>query len=77
MKFPSVLSALALCAGLNLFAQSPTPPPEYLEFQKAMAITDVSARIKELQRIKAAYPNSEVASLFDSGLLRAMTDAAN
>ena len=38
------------------------PPPEYKEVMAAMRIEDLAAQIKELERIKAAYPNSALKS---------------
>jgi hypothetical protein len=57
-SFLSTLSALALCMGLGLSAQQQAAPPELAELRAAAALTDDQARLKELQRLKAAYPNS-------------------
>jgi len=75
MKFSTTLSALALCIGFSLFAQAPQQqaPPELAELRTASQIANLSDRIKELQRIKTAYPESTLANTINSMLLDAAT----
>jgi len=66
---------LVLCMALLLPALSQAQrrqrPPEYNEYRKAMQIQDLEARIAELERVKAAYPNSQFKAAFDSAILDA------
>jgi len=79
MKLHSVIPALALCIGFSLFAQSPQqpPPPEMAELRAASQIANHADRIKELQRIKAAYPESPLARTINSMLLDSVTKNAD
>jgi len=80
MKFHTFLPALALCLASSLFAQAQQQqqaPPEFAELQAASRIADLNERIKELQRLKAAYPNSPYASAFNTGLMAAYTNLAD
>ncbi len=43
-------------------------PPEYKELMNAVRIDDLNARIKELERIKAAYPQSSYLPAIESAL---------
>lgn len=52
-------------------ANAGEPPPEREELTAARNIEDSSERLKELQRIKAAYPNSTMSFNIDSALLDA------
>jgi hypothetical protein len=47
------------------------PPPESQEIQAARAIEDLGARIKELERIKAAYPQSSMLAAIDRHIFEA------
>jgi len=42
--------------------------PEYKELMSAMRIEDLNARVKELERIKAAYPQSRYAAAIDNAV---------
>ncbi|MDR2561380.1 MAG: hypothetical protein LBC63_06400 [Holophagales bacterium] len=79
--FLSVLLGFYLCLGLaaqESRESSQQQPPEQAQYVAAMRITDMRARIKELKRIKAAYPNSSIAYNIDYNLLVAETrNAAN
>jgi thiol-disulfide isomerase/thioredoxin len=67
--------------GIGLVAQTDqqrqTPPPGQAEYQAAVQIADLDTRIKELRRIKAAYPNSVIASRIDTQLLTAVAKNAD
>jgi hypothetical protein len=62
--------ALGLAAASMALAQSQNPqrPPEYNELMSANQITDPAARLKELERIKAAYPASQYMAAIDRGI---------
>jgi tetratricopeptide (TPR) repeat protein len=56
----------------SLFSQERTGrPPEYKEIQVALRIQDLEARVKELERIKAAYPESIYTSAIDNAIVKA------
>jgi hypothetical protein len=78
MRLPLTRTFLALCLGLNLFAQSTQQqvPPEFAEMQAAARLADVQDRIKEVRRIKAAYPQSQLMANIDFLLLNFVTEAA-
>ncbi len=71
----SVLCVVILALGLGLatwtFAQQirREPPPEQKDLIAAMKIEDLNARIKELERIKTAFPNSSMMSTIDGMIL--------
>jgi hypothetical protein len=71
--------ALFLALVVSVSAQQPRrePPPEYKEFLAAVRLADPAARIKELERIKAAYPKSVMAEAFDGALLDARVAMAD
>ncbi|MCL1908297.1 MAG: hypothetical protein FWG12_02895 [Holophagaceae bacterium] len=73
MKSPLIqaILALGLCSGL--FAQTQQPPPEVAEINAAMSNADIPARVKELKRIKAAYPNSVLANAINGFILNNAT----
>jgi thiol-disulfide isomerase/thioredoxin len=52
------------------------PPPEYKELVAAYEIKDASARIKEFERIKAAYPNSQFAVAIEGSIVEAKIELA-
>jgi thiol-disulfide isomerase/thioredoxin len=66
---------LGLGSGIGLAAQQ-APPPEYAELEAAEGIADLSARIKEIGRIKAAHPKSPIMGTIDSALLGAVSENA-
>jgi len=53
---------LALTAGIHAQRQQ---PPEYKEFAAASRIQDAAVRLKEFERIKAAYPASVMMATID------------
>jgi thiol-disulfide isomerase/thioredoxin len=65
-----IVSSQALAQGRQ------APPPEYKELVAASQIKDASARIKEFERIKAAYPNSQFAEAIEGSLLQARVELA-
>jgi len=68
MKFHTFLSALTLCMSLGLSAQAPqqqAAPPEQAQLQAAGRIADLAERLKELNRIKATYPQSTIIGNID------------
>src|SRR4030042_1215197 len=52
------------------------PPPELNDLAAAYAIKDASARIKEFERIKAAYPNSQYIEAIDGSIVEAKVELA-
>jgi len=48
--------------------QAGKPPAEVVEMRKAMRIQDPATRLKELERIKAAYPQSEYQPTLNSAI---------
>lgn len=72
--------ALTLCLGLSLTAQTtqarPAPPPEQAEIQAAMNITDLNARLAELRRIFAAYPESRLVANIKGHILTTVSQRA-
>jgi len=78
MKKMSFLAAVAVIAAFGLilssqtFAQTqPQQPPEYKDVVAASRIQDLAAKLKELERIKAAYPNSQYMATIDGWMLAA------
>ena len=64
----AIVSNLALAQGRQ------APPPEYKELVAAFENKDASARIKEFERIKAAYPNSQFKEAIDGGIAEAKVE---
>ncbi len=58
-----VLAALSFYAHARAQAER---PPEYRELVRAMRIQNPSARLKELERIKTAYPESQYRLMIDN-----------
>ncbi len=80
--FRTIAAAIAviLALGLSVSAQQPQrrePPPEYREFLAAVRLADPAARIKEIERIKAAYPGSVMAEAFEGAILDARVAMAD
>lgn len=73
----AALLVLGLMASNAVFAQSrPPQPPEYREVVAATQIRDAAARLKEFERIKAAYPESRLMNAIDSGILTSKIELA-
>jgi len=79
-RFQAVLilfMVLGLIVSHQVLAQGrQAPPPEYKELVAAYEIKDASARIKEFERIKAAYPNSQFTEGIDGGIAEAKIELA-
>jgi thiol-disulfide isomerase/thioredoxin len=80
-RFQTVL-ILSMVLGLIVSSQAlaqgrQAPPPEYKELVTASSIKDASARIKEFERIKAAYPNSQYLEAIDGSILEAKVELAD
>jgi hypothetical protein len=52
-------------------------PPEYRELVRALRIPDLAARLKELERIKAAYPESQYRLMIDNQILSVKVEMAD
>jgi tetratricopeptide (TPR) repeat protein len=52
-------------------------PPEYRELVRALRIEDLAARLKELERIKAAYPESQYRLMIDNQILSVKVEMAD
>ena len=81
MKNMNFRTAVAAAAVLGLvlanlaFAQTqPQQPPEYKDVVAASRIQDLAAKVKELERIKAAYPNSQYMATIDGWIFDAKVD---
>jgi hypothetical protein len=78
MKLPFTCAFLGLCLSLGMAAQTVLPhAPERAELAAANRIEDLSARLKELRRIKAAYPKSTIIYSIDLAMLDVATRNAN
>lgn len=79
-RFPRELRILGAClvavslllAGSGQPSSGPQqPPPESKEIQAALRIDDLNARIRELERIKAAYPQSGMSAAIERNIFAA------
>lgn len=69
--------SLALILGLAVIASAQQQqPPEYKEVVAAVQLKDAAARLKELERIKAAYPQTTMGELIDSYVLSTRVELA-
>ena len=78
-RTPSVPGSLALILMLFVSAAPAKPrpqqsPPERKEVQASLRIADLKARLKELERIKAAYPESGMMASIDRNILAAKVE---
>jgi hypothetical protein len=73
------LAILMAAAAVSFAAaqQGQERSPGYREFVNAMRIPDLSARVQELERIKAAYPGARFLSLVDNALRSARIGLAD
>jgi len=55
----------------------PQQPPEYKDVVAASRIQDLAAKLKELERIKAAYPNTQYMATIDGWILAARIDLSD
>jgi thiol-disulfide isomerase/thioredoxin len=74
MALVFVLAALSLIPQAGAQAQR---PPEYRELVRAMRIEDLSARLKELERIKTAYPESQYRLMIDNLIVGVKVEMAD
>jgi len=73
----ALLLALGLTVSAGLAAQSrETAYPEYKELVAAFELKDAGLRLKELERIGAAYPDSPYKEAIEGGILQARTELA-
>ncbi len=72
--FVLVLAALSF---VSQGAAQTERPPEYRELVRAMRIQELSARLKELERIKAAYPDSQYGLMIDNLIVGAKVEMAD
>jgi thiol-disulfide isomerase/thioredoxin len=66
-----ILSGLAIGQGQR------QQPPEYKEVVAASRIMDAGARLKEFERIKSVYPNSEMMEIIDQYILTTKIEMAD
>jgi len=66
-----LLLALAIAGAGRLSAQGRQAPPEYRELVAASQIKDPAARLKEFERILAAYPNTRYLEAIQANILDA------
>jgi len=80
VRFLAVLAAffaLGLTVSGQALAQArQAAPPEYKELVAASQIKDAAARLKEFERIKAAYPTSQFTAWIDRSILGAKIELA-
>jgi hypothetical protein len=76
---PVILAAaLVVVLASQAFAQAQrSQPPEYKEIAAAMQIKDAAVRLHELERIKAAYPQSAFMARLDQFIFMAKVEAAD
>jgi hypothetical protein len=78
IAFFGVIFALGLMASsLALAQERQAAPPEYKELVAASQIKDAAARLKEFERIKAAYPQSQFTAGIDGSILSAKIELAD
>lgn len=61
-------AALSIIGAGRLAAQGRQAPPEYKELVAAYQMTDPAARLREFERIKAAYPSSQFMEAIEGGI---------
>jgi len=77
MAISALIFVLALIVYEGGIAQQrQAPPPEYKELMVATQIKDAALRLKELERVKAAYPKSQFMMWIDRGILSAKIELA-
>ena len=70
-----LVAALAVAFGFGQAARG-QQPPEYNEVVAASRIQDAAARLKEFERIKAAFPNAQMMQTIDSFISGAKVELA-
>ncbi|HOW86992.1 MAG TPA: hypothetical protein P5119_13425 [Candidatus Aminicenantes bacterium] len=63
-----LIAAISFLTAGGIAAQSGQAPPEYKEVVAAYQMTDPTARLRELERLKAAYPGSQLMEAIDAGI---------
>jgi len=71
-----ILVLLGLLLAPAAPAQQPARPPEYNEILAAQKIADLTARLKEFERLKAAYPASSMMATIDGNIYGIKLDMA-
>ena len=71
------LTAAAVLSAQTAPAQTRQAPPEYRELIAASRIEDPAARLKEFERLKAAYPDSQFAEAIEASILEAKVTMAD
>jgi thiol-disulfide isomerase/thioredoxin len=67
-----LLLTVSIGASVRLAAQGrQTPPPEYQELVAASRLADPALRLKEFERIKAAYPGTQYREAIETSILDA------
>jgi tetratricopeptide (TPR) repeat protein len=69
-----ILAVLAPAAAAGL--QDRQRPAELVEYQKALQLQDLAARVRALERIRAAYPSTQYRPLIESAILYARIQMA-
>lgn len=64
----AALSVLVFCLAPAVDARQAARPPEYAEIMAAQRIVEAEARLKEFERIKAAYPRSGMTEFIDTAI---------
>ena len=68
---------MSLSLSYSAQAQQPPRPPEYNEIVAAQKIADPAARLKEFERLKAAYPASTMMATIDGNIYGIKLDLAS
>ena len=63
-----LLAVLIVAAGPLAAQGRQTPPPEYKELVAAYGLKDPALRLREFERIKAAYPNSRFSEAIEASI---------
>jgi thiol-disulfide isomerase/thioredoxin len=71
------LLALSVSASFAVQARPQTRPPEYDEIVAAQRIAEPAARLKEFERLKAAYPDSAMMATIDGNIYGIKLDMAD
>jgi thiol-disulfide isomerase/thioredoxin len=78
-KIAVVVLIISLAAAVPAAARAqarPTPPPEYKQIVAAYNIADAATRLKEFERLKMAYPNSQYMEAIEASILVAKVELA-
>jgi hypothetical protein len=78
-RIAAVILSISLAVALPAAAAAqarPAPPPEYKPIVAAYNIPDAAARLKEFERLKMAYPNSQYMEAIEASILVAKVELA-